>query len=212
MIVMLHGFGREGRLLEQWRDLLPVPVGILNLPCHGGEPQIPDPTLPNLVDHVAARIPEGALVIGESLGGVIALGLAARGWPAMAFDPVLSTAKLWPLQLFFKQKRARGEDFSAFQPMLSAVFGIAADGALEERNYWPLLDEIEGAVDIVAGTVPLWNEGTPLALSRCVLDEIDIYHLSRRTNVRLHRVEGPHTMLTESVEACRRLILERLAR
>lgn len=212
MIVMLHGFGRPSHLLAHWKALLPGPVEILDLPCHGGAPPIPDPTIANLVEHVAARIPAGALVIGESLGGVIALGLAARGWPAMAFDPVMSTAKLWPLQLFFKQARERGEDFSAYQPMLSAVFGIAADGALEERNYWPLLDQIEGPVDIVAGSVPLWNEGVPLAQSRCVLDEIDVYHLGRRPNVRLHRIEGPHTLLTDSVEACRELILERLAR
>ena len=81
-ILLLHGFGGAAtnwtlvapRLLALGRVLVP------DLPGHGGSSGLPAPpeTLDPFADRVASLLDAPALVVGHSLGGVVALRLALR--------------------------------------------------------------------------------------------------------------------------------------
>ena len=82
LVVLLHGVGGAASnwalvappLAERCRVLVP------DLPGHGGSSALPAPaeTLDPFADRVAALLDEPAVLVGHSLGGVIALRLAAR--------------------------------------------------------------------------------------------------------------------------------------
>jgi pimeloyl-ACP methyl ester carboxylesterase len=85
-VVLLHGI--ESSRSTFWRverDLadLGVVVTSLDLPGHGSRPAPPpgSRTLHGLAAAVAPEVPAGALVVGHSLGTLVALTLAAAGAP-----------------------------------------------------------------------------------------------------------------------------------
>ena len=204
IIAMLPGFARPAAMLERWAAILPGEVRIFDLPGHGAEPAIPGITLAKAADAYCERIPPDALVIGESLGGLIALEMATRGYRAAVVDPPLAPQKLWILQGVVPQILQRNAGVAWLPEFVAAFFGIRPDGAVEPRNYWPLLDALPRPVDVIAATLPLWPvrqislapDTTP-----SVLDETDAWHLARHPNVRFQQVEGPHTLLTDAEAA-----------
>jgi 3-oxoadipate enol-lactonase len=81
-IVLLHGFGGAA---SNWTLVAPElaahgRVIVPDLPGHGGSSALPAPpeTLDPFADRVAQLFDEPALVVGHSLGGVVALRLAVR--------------------------------------------------------------------------------------------------------------------------------------
>jgi 3-oxoadipate enol-lactonase len=81
-IVLLHGFGGAA---SNWTLVAPELaerscVIVPDLPGHGGSSALPAPpeTLDPFADRVAQLLAEPALVVGHSLGGVVALRLAVR--------------------------------------------------------------------------------------------------------------------------------------
>ncbi|MBS0331707.1 MAG: hypothetical protein JSS35_02970 [Proteobacteria bacterium] len=149
-------------------------------------------------------------MIGESLGGLIALEMATRGYRACAIDPPLGPQKLWVLQSVIPQIVARNPDHAWLPEFVAAFFGIMPDGSVEPRNYWPLLDAVTAPVDIVAASTPLWPvRRIELTLDNTpsVLDEIDAWRLARHPNVRFQQATGPHSLLTEAEEAVRPILL-----
>jgi pimeloyl-ACP methyl ester carboxylesterase len=213
-VALLPGFGRPAAQLRPWRDLLPDEVLVFDLPGYNGAPPLEEPTLEALAARYAAQIPRDAVVVGESLGGIVALKMAADGYRAVAVDPPLSTAKLWTLHFALGVLLKRNTRRLWMAPFVEAFFGYRVDGALEERNYWPLLDELVQPVHVIAAGVPLWPT-RPMELIAAtmpsVLDEADGYHLSRHPMVRYRQIEGPHTLLTERTEDMRPVLLEILA-
>jgi len=81
VLVLLHGLGGTG---EVWRGLLerhwPAEVIVPDLPGHGRSPELEEYTFESMTDAVEAALPTGRrmVVIGHSLGGVLALTLAGR--------------------------------------------------------------------------------------------------------------------------------------
>ncbi|HEX6357821.1 alpha/beta hydrolase [Actinophytocola sp.] len=79
VLLLLHGLGATG---EVWHDLLernwPGEVIAPDLPGHGRSPRLPDYTFESMTAAVAAAVPAGrrVVVLGHSLGGVLALMLA----------------------------------------------------------------------------------------------------------------------------------------
>ena len=72
MKIYLHGAGLNA---ESWG---PLPEGrALNLPGHGGRPRAARATAQQFAVDIAPDIPEGAVLIGYSLGGMVALAFAA---------------------------------------------------------------------------------------------------------------------------------------
>jgi pimeloyl-ACP methyl ester carboxylesterase len=100
-LVLLHGFTDTWRTwdlvlpeLEQDHDVL-APT----LPCHAGGPALVQPTLEALTDAVEAAMDEAgfgsAHLVGNSLGGHLALRLAARGRATSVLG--LAPAGGWPV-------------------------------------------------------------------------------------------------------------------
>jgi pimeloyl-ACP methyl ester carboxylesterase len=83
-ILLLHGLGGAA---SNWTLVAPelVRLGrvvVPDLPGHGGSSALPAPpeTLDPFADRIAPLLEEPGLVVGHSLGGVVALRLASR-WP-----------------------------------------------------------------------------------------------------------------------------------
>lgn len=196
MIAILSGQGQRAHLLAFWRDLLPGPVEVMALP--------PITALDGLIEHFAAEIPDDALVVGESLGGLIALGLAGRGYRAVAFDPPLTMAKQWGLQYGLRLLLAKGDD--VLRQRAASIFGVMPEGAQEERIYYWLLDAIRTTADIVSGNKLLFPAKHAYS-DACLVDEVDRYVIGLNPMIRFTRIPGPHCLLTESVDASREVIL-----
>lgn len=85
-LVFIHGWGGDRRLwqplLEQLQAQLALPVQTLDLPGFGSRAADPWPQDTQLFDQIYAQLPEDCLLIGHSLGGMLAAQLAAR--PAQA--------------------------------------------------------------------------------------------------------------------------------
>lgn len=84
-IVLLHGLGSTADI---WKGLI---QGLgdrrwiaIDLPGHGGSKPLDGYSPERLALSIARQVPSGAVLLGHSLGGVVALALAQ---PALALDP-----------------------------------------------------------------------------------------------------------------------------
>jgi len=79
-IVLLHGWGSAS---QSWQPLIPAlqnsaNVIALDLPGFGNSPVIPEFALDAVVQLIAAQLPAKCVLIGWSLGGMLAVQIAAR--------------------------------------------------------------------------------------------------------------------------------------
>lgn len=79
-IVLLHGWGSSS---QSWQPLIPALQNIANiitidLPGFGASPEVPEFTVDVVVDLIAAQLPKKCVLIGWSLGGMLAVQIAAR--------------------------------------------------------------------------------------------------------------------------------------
>jgi pimeloyl-ACP methyl ester carboxylesterase len=74
-LVLLHGLGANGRVWDAW----PFPRFAPDLPGHGSAPSLPAYTFESMAAAIAETLPvrRELVVLGHSLGGVIALELAS---------------------------------------------------------------------------------------------------------------------------------------
>ena len=83
-LLLLHGLGATGEVWSGWEPLLarqwPGRWLAPDLPGHGASAALPSYTFDALADAVAHLVPAAGrtVVLGHSLGGVVALALAAR--------------------------------------------------------------------------------------------------------------------------------------
>lgn len=198
-ILLIHGAFRAASTLLSWQDRLPNVV-FANLPGHGGAPVLETASLEAwteaLSQAVAVALPRPVLAVGESLGGLVALGLRGVGG-VVAFDPFFRTDDLWPVRAAMAAALARGK--------ANPAAAILAPG----RSYYAQLDRLSAPAEVVTGDIPLLPERS-LERSPCLLQEADVARLEGR--VRLTRTSGGHNLLDEAPEACREIILAALAR
>ncbi|MEL6549837.1 MAG: alpha/beta hydrolase [Pseudomonadota bacterium] len=69
--IYLHGAGLSA---ASWGD---VPGRALDLPGHGGRERAPRPTAEAFAAEIAGDVPEGAVLIGYSLGGMVGMAFAS---------------------------------------------------------------------------------------------------------------------------------------
>lgn len=79
-LVLLHGWGCDSRI---WEPLLPALQNIATISCidfpgFGGSEAIADFSLDAVLELIASQLPEQSVVMGWSLGGMLAVQLAAR--------------------------------------------------------------------------------------------------------------------------------------
>jgi surfactin synthase thioesterase subunit len=214
IVALIPGFSRMAAELAHWSDLLPAEVRYFDLPGHQQEPAMANPTLSSIAERYMARLPADALVVGESLGGLIALEMAAHGYRAVAFDPPLRPSDLWTLRLVLPHIMQRHASISWMPGFVESLLGIKTTGEAVERDYWSMIDAVSRPVDIIASSFSpdafkspaLTIENTPSALT-----SEDIERLRQHPNVTLRVIDGPHTLLSQNVEACREALLEIIA-
>jgi pimeloyl-ACP methyl ester carboxylesterase len=198
IVLLVHGAFRAASTLVAWRDRLPNVV-FANLPGHGGAPMLDEVSLPAWTEALSAaipRLPRPVLAVGESLGGLVALGLEGVAG-VVAFDPFFRTDDLWPVRAASATAAAIGKS--------SPAAAILAPG----QDYFSQLDRLSAPAEVVTGDVPLMPE-RPLARSPCLLEAEDLARLEGR--VRVTKIQGGHNLLDEAPEACRAIILDALAR
>lgn len=88
LLLLLHGLGATADVWAGWQPLLaerwPGRWLAPDLPGHGGSARLPDYTFDALAAALRPLVLPGTVVLGHSLGGVVALALAAAGAPVAA--------------------------------------------------------------------------------------------------------------------------------
>lgn len=75
---LVHGWGMNARVFDALAGALAAEfdVRVLDLPGHGGRAPLQENTLATWADDVAAHLPDGAALLGWSLGGQVAMRAA----------------------------------------------------------------------------------------------------------------------------------------
>lgn len=103
-LVFLHGWGLNQQIWQQFVALLPdeIPVITLDIPGYGGRAAPTPYTFESVLALLGEQLPQKAVVIGWSLGGLFALKLA-QSYPdkvqkvgLIASNPKFAKAKEWP--------------------------------------------------------------------------------------------------------------------
>jgi pimeloyl-[acyl-carrier protein] methyl ester esterase len=78
VLALVHGWGMNARVFDALAGLLAADfeVRALDLPGHGGREALADNTLRDWADDLARQLPQGATLLGWSLGGQVAMRAA----------------------------------------------------------------------------------------------------------------------------------------
>jgi pimeloyl-[acyl-carrier protein] methyl ester esterase len=78
VLVLLHGWGMNARVFDALADSLALEFDVraLDLPGHGGRAALADNTLQAWAGDLATQLPDGAMLLGWSLGGQVAMRAA----------------------------------------------------------------------------------------------------------------------------------------
>lgn len=185
--LMIHGAYRGVRTLAPWVDRVTRPV-FAHLPGHSGAPVLSGTGLDvwtRAFSAAASALRRKILAVGESVGGLVALGLPVEG--VVAVDPFFETSKLWPLRHTLEAAAARG--------LPSPAAAILAPGNV----YYGQFDLCRVVPEIIIGDEPL---GAPRPMDRTpsFVDAADLARIGDRA--RIHRIMGGHALLDENPEAC----------
>lgn len=219
VVVFLHGALRASEELIEWAAILGEVADVLlvDMPGHRRSTLVDPPSVDKMADVIHEGLKVGlagrrALLVGESLGGLVALRIAGDRGPTpvravLAIDPPMTTSKQWTIGLTFRRllEEAGSSPIARFA---EEAFGIV-EGGHTERVYYPLLSQVHLPAVIATGDLPLM----PPRLTEeypCVFDPVDRYvietHYAGRADI--HTIEGVgHLLLKDAVEPLRQLIV-----
>lgn len=142
-LVLIHGWGCDSRT---WQPLLPAlrqiaTVQLIDLPGFGQSDVLIDFSLDAVLDKIAAQIPQDVVVMGWSLGGMLAVQLAARypekviGVISLAANAKFVAAPDYPSAMARSVNRQFNQGFAQdAQATLKLFTGLLAQGDEQERN------------------------------------------------------------------------------
>ncbi len=167
-VVFLHGWGLHGGI---WSETAPAFQGLTpDLPGYGARASVAPYTAETLADALAVTLPDGAVVCGWSLGGMVALALAAR-YPEkvarlvlLATNPVFASRPDWPHglapEVLAEFARALSQDYKA---TLLRFLSLQARGgeqarAVIERLRASVFESGEPNADVLAAGLDLLRD------------------------------------------------------
>lgn len=217
-MVILHGALRKSADLADWGPRL-APYAdcvLVDLPGHGLSP----PSVSASVESMSAAVAElirGAfpdrrtLLVGESLGGTVALAVAGlQPCPiraVFAADPPMTTTKLWSVQLSVGNQISKAKDEDFWARLGRDAFGMTPN-RMTEIIYYDLLEVLAVPAVLATGDVPL----QPPRLTdgpTCVFDAVDEYVALKVQNgkVAFERIHNAgHLLLADAPDECLRII------
>ena len=183
VVFVLHGALRHSENTQGWLPVLAdhFDVVLVDLPGHGRTPSDGQPTIRAftarvrefIAGHFAGR---DMVVLGESVGGLLALWLADGRTPeikgVVVSDPPLTTSKQWAVfNNYLKPKAGPLTDF--LKAFYASTFGYVGTGITGERIYYPLVAGAKVPTLILTGDLPLFPvRNMPMQIP-CLIDEVD---------------------------------------
>ena len=223
VVVFMHGALRSAAVLQSWADILATEadVVLVDLPGHGRSSPIASATveaMAGLVHEVLrAALPDRQIVlVGESMGGTIALaigGLADPAWirAILAADPPVTMAKQWTVADNFRRLIAREPNHAVAIQVGREVFGISQDD-IAEIIYYPLIGHLRTPTLIATGDIALLPPRRVNGIT-CLFDAVDQFVVSQLYpgKASIRRISNcGHLLLVDAKDECRKLVVELL--
>lgn len=183
--LLFHGFKRGPQFLGEWPNRIPG-LGLAVLPGHAGAPELDEVSVAAWIAawrEALARFKAPQILIGESLGALVAMCLPAKA--VAAVEPLLSVENIWPQHEVMRNARARGIEIGAEYE------------ALFDRSYDWVLEQISAPTLLLAGTTPLLPQ-RPLDHAPSLLTDQDFDRYAAHPLVQARRIAGGHNLLDEN--------------
>ena len=225
-LLLLHGLGATGAVWSGWAPLLDGPWSAPDLPGHGTAAPLAEYTFDALAEALVPLVdPDGGtVVVGHSLGGVVALALAARvpvarvvglgikvAWSAEDLDRAQALAAR-PVTWFATREEAvaRHLRVAGLTGLVDPKDKTALAGVLQAGHQWrQALDPAAFGVGAPAMASLLAAARAPVVLARGELDPMS-------TDEQLAALGAPtvtlaglgHNAHVESPERCLQLLTD----
>ena len=172
-LVLLHGWGMNHAVWQQWLPLLQSNwvVSTPDLPGFGASQQYPTPyQLDAVCQQLEAELPESCVVCGWSLGGLVALALAARNpkrvkaLVLLAASPCFMSQDGWPGMAATMFQQFRQQLSQNIHQTIQRFLAIQAMGSPSTREDIKCLRQailqqpapqqvaLEGGLELLAGS------------------------------------------------------------
>lgn len=142
-LVLIHGWGCDSRTWQPPLESLQLfaKVRLIDLPGFGTSAPVPEFSLEAVLDHIEPQLPRNAVVMGWSLGGMLAVQLAAR-FPeriraviTLAANVKFVAAPDYPAAMSRSINRQFNQGFAQDpQATLKLFSGLLAQGDADERG------------------------------------------------------------------------------
>lgn len=210
VLFLLHGAFRGAASLKPFANLLPeFDVVYGHLPGHSGAAVWEDPTIDAMGRAFAEALAIPPLkgrefvLVGESVGAVVAIAAAGHVTPglraAVAFEPFLSTSKLWMMATALEGAKSIG--YPQPEKLGESVFGLLS---ATDRNYATLLSKVTAPLHVVTGDLPL-HPKREMRETPSLVDDED-RRVLREAGATVHTLPGGHRLLDDSPQACAQIV------
>jgi hypothetical protein len=200
MVVLFHGLGRSpgtlSHLVEPLEKLFAV--ALAELPGHVKAPADGDLSLAGLANRFAAALPSLCgnrpfVLVGESVGALVALGAFELASAVVAIEPPLRTGSIWPVHRLVEQ----GHMHRIPAGLLNELIGSEPTG----RDHTDLLAKLKRLTEVVIASEPLMPP-RPTVFSPSLVDEPERALLRDHPLVSLRVVEGGHDLVKQAPDEC----------
>jgi len=190
-IFLIHGWALDSSVWNSFRLCLPMDwsINTIDLPGYGKQPQVSAACdVDSIVDCIINEVPSGAVLVGWSLGGLIAIRVAKRistelnMLVLMASTPCFIEKKDWPhgvnkAQLLETENRLNDDCASAIQAFISET----ALGDITPQS------TIKNLREITNGNLP---DSSVLKCGLKILNELDLRADLKNLDCRLAMILG----------------------
>jgi len=201
VVLMIHGVFGWSANLYGWTEIFGPEADVLfaALPGHPGGAPYASPSVEAVAESFLHALDLGfgsrrVIVVGESVGGVIALAMGASSAVArvVAVEPPLVTAKQWCFEAIVPTARERGSTVPD-----EVIWAFMGGGApRRDLDHRPLLSRLAVPAEVIAGDVPLMPPRRVME-APSFLDETDHAAILAAPMARLHIVKGGHALLRD---------------